>query len=185
MGRVIRALWHRADWLASALRKAKIKLRFGDAVRFGRGVWVGAGARIDVQDGGRVVIGANTLISDQVWLSAQGGSIGIGAESLVGRGSVIISTQRITIGQDALIAEYVSIRDHDHAHAPGVAFNLQGRLEAPVEIGTNVWLAAKVTVTRGVRISSDTVVGANAVVTKSIDTPGRHAGVPARPIPMR
>ncbi len=175
-------MWHGAEWLASAMRKAKVKLRYGNAVRFESGVWVGRGVRIDVFDGGRIAIGAGTHISDSAWLSVKAGSIAIGPQSLIGRGTVIIATQRVTIGADALIAEYVSIRDHDHAHDPGSPFNQQGRLEAPVEIGANVWLAAKVTVTRGVRIADGTVVGANAVVTKSIDAPGRYAGVPARPI---
>jgi acetyltransferase-like isoleucine patch superfamily enzyme len=42
---------------------------------------------------------------------------------------------------------------------------LQGEDVAPVRIGNDVWLGAKVTVLKGVSIGDGPIVGANAVVT--------------------
>jgi acetyltransferase-like isoleucine patch superfamily enzyme len=56
---------------------------------------------------------------------------------------------------------------------------------APVRIGRNVWLGAKVTVSKGVAIGDNAIVGANAVVTHDIPPNAIAAGVPARIIRMR
>jgi acetyltransferase-like isoleucine patch superfamily enzyme len=111
---------------------------------------------------------------------ANGGHVRIGAGSLVNMGCNIIATGSITIGDHALIAEHVTIRDQDHAFADtGVPYRVQERLTDPITIGDNVWLGAKVTVTRGVTIPPNTIVGANSVVTKSL-TGGRiFVGAPA------
>jgi len=48
-----------------------------------------------------------------------------------------------------------------------------------------VWLGAKATVSRGVRIGQGAVIGANAVVTRDIPDYGVAVGVPARVIRTR
>lgn len=54
---------------------------------------------------------------------------------------------------------------------------------APVHIGEGVWLGAGVKVMPGVSIAPKIIVGAGAVVTKSLDKEGwLYAGVPAKPI---
>lgn len=179
--RAIMSGWQRSGWCASEFAKAMARLRFGKALRFGRGVRLLRGVRFEIFDGGAIEIGADTLIGPWAIVSARGGNIRIGAGSLVNFGCVIVSHASIEIGDDALIAEHVTIRDQDHAHSdPTIPYRKQGSIEAPIVIGSNVWLGAKVTVTRGTSIASDTIVGANSVVTRSLDTPGKYAGVPAR-----
>ncbi len=55
-------------------------------------------------------------------------------------------------------------------------------LPAPIRIGSDVWLGARVTVVPGVTISDGAIVGAGAVVTKDVDARTAVAGVPARVI---
>lgn len=84
----------------------------------------------------------------------------------------------MTIGAGAWLAELVSVRDHDHA--VGEAPSSGRMVVAPVEIGRDVWVGAKVTVLRGVTIGDRAVVGANAVVGADVPPATVAAGVPAR-----
>jgi len=156
------------------LRLAHPGVKCHPSVRFGRGVSICA------FDGGRIEIGAGSMIRDRAVVEAHGGILKIGECTLIGRGSVVICTQAITIGPGSLIAEYVTIRDHDHVHGGAAGLDAQGLSSAPIDIGHDVWLAAKVTVTRGVTIAPRCVVGANSVVTRSLADRGVYVGAPAR-----
>ena len=49
-----------------------------------------------------------------------------------------------------------------------------------IEIGNNVWIGAKVTVTKGVKIGNNSVIGANSVVTKNVPANTIVGGIPSR-----
>lgn len=145
-------------------------------------VTFGPGARIRAFDGGSVRIGARTWIGDHALVEASGGRLAIGRDGAIGRGCVIVAREAITLGDGVLVAEHVTIRDQDHRFAGPAPLAAQGFDSAPIHIGDHVWLAAKVTVTRGVDIAAHCVVGANSVVTRSLPKRGAYAGTPARPI---
>lgn len=109
----------------------------------------------------------------------------IGSDSYIGAGAVIAASELITIGRDALIAEYVTIRDQDHEFESHGPTRLAGMRTAPIHIGDNVWIGAKATITRGVTIGDNAVVGANSVVTGDVPADAVYAGAPARLIRMR
>jgi acetyltransferase-like isoleucine patch superfamily enzyme len=76
-----------------------------------------------------------------------------------------------------MIAEMVTIRDHDHdlAYPPR-----SGRTVArPVHVGRRVWIAAKATIVKGASVGDDAVIGAHAVVTRNIPDQSLAVGVPA------
>lgn len=92
----------------------------------------------------------------------------------------------LSIGDDCLIAEMVSIRDHDHATSrTDIPMRLQGASTAPVVIERDVWLGARVVVVKGVHIGQGAIVGAGAVVTKDVPPYAIAVGVPARIIGQR
>ncbi|WBO24230.1 acyltransferase [Sphingomonas abietis] len=129
------------------------------------------------------MIGADTHVLAHAIVEAKQAAIVIGPRSLVNVGAFIGASFGIAIGADALIAEYVTIRDADHgAGDPTRPFHQQAMQGAHITIGDSVWLGAKVTVTKGVVIGSRAIVGANAVVTRSLEGDGRYVGAPARPI---
>ncbi len=109
------------------------------------------------------------------------GKLSIGQRVIFGHHCTLAARDLIEIGDDCMIAELVSIRDHDHAFAStsGV-YREQGFVCAPVRIGRNVWLGGKVTICKGVTIGENSVIGANAVVTKDIPANCIAGGVPAR-----
>ena len=99
----------------------------------------------------------------------------------IGYGGRVSCFERINIGNNTLIASYANILDHNHK------FDLK-RVPSttlydcmPIDIAEGVWLGTKVQVNKGVSVESFSVVGANAVVTKSLKR-GVYGGIPARKI---
>lgn len=77
--------------------------------------------------------------------------------------------EKISIGKDSLIAEGVTIRDQDHQFdLTEIPIRLQGSTTDAIIIGEDVWLGAKATILKGVRIGDHAIIGANSVVTKDI-----------------
>lgn len=157
-----------------------IVLARATAVERGQRVRAGPGLRMRVTDGGRCRLGDDVAFDRGVDVTVKCGTLEIGARSYVGQGSVIVARDRIDVGSDCLIAEYVTIRDQDHAIAPGQITAQNGFVTAPIAIGNNVWIGAKATITKGTTIGDNAIVGAGAVVTHDVPADCVVAGVPAR-----
>lgn len=120
---------------------------------------LGRGVFFLVTDIKRIVVGARACISSGSHHIAQGGSWPSVRTFLVGTECVITCKAGIDIGDDALIAEYVTIRDQDHTFPAGVRIREAGFDYSTIVIGDDVWLAAKSSVLKGSRIGSGRVVG--------------------------
>lgn len=99
--------------------------------------------------------------------------------------SVLGVSKRVTIDEDSQIAEFTSVRDHDHGLSPNRTIRSQPLVADAVHIGRDVWVAARVAILRGVHIGDGTVVGANSVVRHSLPANVIVAGVPAKIIRSR
>jgi acetyltransferase-like isoleucine patch superfamily enzyme len=167
------ALW---EAVRARLRARRAGLRagveIGPKVRFGPDVRCSA-------NGGRIVIGAGSEVGGGTSLLAQPGAILTLEERVfVAGGCIIAAGRHVSIGAESMVAELVSIRDHDHdpAYPPRSGRTLQ----ADVRIGKRVWIGAKATVVRGGRIDDDAVIGAHALVNRPVPAAALAAGVPAR-----
>ena len=164
----------------SRIREAIARLRgalrhaFDPAVTLPRGT-IRPGERIVISMGGTVVAGPGCALSENAIIQVEAGILRLGCDAFIGIGAVIVAREAISIGDNVLIAEYVTIRDQDHA--PDGGFRV-----TPVRIGHNVWIGAKSTITRGVTIGDGAVIGANSVVTGDVPAGCTVAGAPARPI---
>lgn len=92
---------------------------------------------------------------------------------------------KIVIGNNVLLASKVYISDHSHGEVNTEAIKLppsQRKLysKGPVIIEDNVWLGEGVVVLPNVTIGKNSIIGANAVVTKSIPANSVAGGNPAR-----
>lgn len=164
----------------------RIKMKMlGINIHLGNGVVIGRMVKVYVTDGGRVNIGNGVAIQDSVVLSAQGGILTVGNNSLIGIGSHVAAVESVKIGNDCLVAAYSVIRDANHGMERGFPMSQQAGVSAPVEIGDDVWLGAHVVVTAGSTIGTGAVIGANAVVTRDIPEYAVAVGVPARIIKYR
>ena len=94
---------------------------------------------------------------------------------------------QIIIGNNVLIGSKVHITDHFHGYTDRLTLATPPALRAlvskgPVIIEDNVWIGEGVVVLPGVRIGRNSIIGANAVVTKDIPPYCVYGGVPARAI---
>lgn len=134
-----------------------------------------------IQPGGRCVLNGAFSIFEAavVWVNERA-TLTLG-DGYINSGANISVFSALTIGDDAVIGENVSIRDADN-HAlddrPGGA--------QPTVIGNHVWIGMNATILKGVRIGDGAVIGAGAVVTRDVPAGMLAAGVPAKPVrPVR
>src|SRR3954471_15017509 len=94
--RARRTLWSAMAWLHSRRRR----------VRVGRGSVIAPNAVIDPSRGGAISIGERVRIEWGALLSAEGGTISIGAESTVNPYCVIYGHGGVAIGKSVRIATH-------------------------------------------------------------------------------
>ena len=109
-----------------------------------------------------------------------GNNVGLGEYSYIGGAS------KVTIGDDTIIGQYLSVHPQNHNFKnQNKLIRLQGTNEKGVEIGENCWIGSKVTFVDGSKIGNGCVVAAGSVVTKSFGDNVIIAGVPAKIIKTR
>jgi len=107
-------------------------------------------------------------------------SVEIGENVLINRYVQIQGSGGMTIGDDVMIGPCVLIWSVNHKSSDAACpMRSQGYVEEPVVIEDNVWLGAGCIVLPGVRIGRGSIIGAGAVVTKTIPAGVLAAGVPA------
>lgn len=134
-------------------------IQLGNYGNFGRGIFLNCG------ENSYIKIGENVGINDYTYIS---------------------SLYNIEIGDNTMIAEFVSIRDNDHHFSDGdILIQNQGFIGSSIKIGTDVWIGRGVFIGKGVEIGDHAIIGANSVVTKSIPAYGVAVGIPAKVIKYR
>ncbi len=127
-----------------------------------------------------VIVGRNCSIGDATFFHTGSTShIVIGDGTQLNTGCHVVANERITIGDNVSIAEYVSIRDQEHKFSVERGTREQGYYVAPVDIGSNVWIGRGVYIGPGTTIGSGSIVGANSVVRGKFPPNVLIAGAPA------
>lgn len=137
------------------------------------------------------------LIGNKVWMwgslnSQSGGKIILGDYVKIGLNSQINACDKVVIGAYTAIATNVIIADNNnHPVSPSYRKFMrengddESRLwkhsaHAPVIIGQNCWIGRNVSIMKGVTIGDNSIIAANAVVTKSVPANCIAAGNPAK-----
>jgi acetyltransferase-like isoleucine patch superfamily enzyme len=177
-------------------------LRFGEHVRLGRGLildlwagadnvlelgdraWFKAGTRVHLR-GGTVRLGRDVGIRDLCYFDAsRGGEIVLGERVQFGAQVALHAVARVELGANCAAGERVSIFDSDHRHDGGAVPSFDQDLAvSPVIVGENTFLGLNAVLLRGVRIGSNAMVGAAALMRPG-EYPGGYlyAGIPARSV---
>lgn len=140
-----------------------------------------SGHRPHISNKGTLVIGDRVRIRASLLpielATMPGATLVIGERTFLNYGVSIVAHESISIGHRCLIGPYVNIQDNDwhdildRSHTPA---------SKPVIIEDDVWLGTRVIVLPGVTIGHDAVVGAGAVVSRSIPPRSIAVGNPAR-----
>ena len=145
------------------------------------GRWPRVSGRLLVENAGTICLGHRVRIRGThipVELAAlPGGVLEIGDRTYINSGASLCAAKLVRIGARCAIGNMTLIMDtdfhstHDHTAMPDAK---------PVIIEDDVWLAARVTVLKGVTIGHGAVVAAGAVVTKDVLPNTLVGGVPAK-----
>ena len=118
-----------------------------------------------IGDGSKLKVGSNTQLGQNARL---GGPISLGANVMMGPDVVIMGVT------------------HDISDLSKPMIDPSNpSLENPVCISDNVWIGTRVIIMPGVKIGSNSIIGAGAVVTKSFGPNSIIGGVPAKFIKNR
>jgi acetyltransferase-like isoleucine patch superfamily enzyme len=110
--------------------------------------------------------------------------IEIGNNVHIGTNNIIGARKKILFEENVLLGPHVMIGDHTHGYEDiEVPVKFQAVTEpGPVRIERDCWIGANVLILPNVTIGRHAVVGANAVVNRSIPPYSVAVGVPARVI---
>ena len=180
-------------------------VRAGERFGLGRGVrirypgYLQVGDDVTIEDYGYlhclslrgVKFGSYTSIDRNLWLSCgvvtgNEGYFEIGERSYIGPNAVMGAGGTIIIGSHVQMGPNVTITAENHVFSdPERRIDEQGVSHEGVHIEDECWIGGGVIVLDGVCIGQGSVVGAGALVTKSIPPYSVAVGVPARVIRSR
>lgn len=191
MTKLLKRTYHFLFKAGVTLCSVALRVRYWHLIEAGRSCTLGRGLLIkpawprDTQSLTKVVLGARVRIGS--FATFQGsGQVVFGDRSYCGTHCFFGTNDRIVIGRDVLISDFVSFRDSDHVVTDvSLPVNRQGIVTSRIEVEDDAWVGHGAVILKGVRIGRGAVVGAGAVVTRDVPPLGVAAGVPARVIRTR
>jgi acetyltransferase-like isoleucine patch superfamily enzyme len=136
---------------------------------------------------GNIEIGDRTVIGEYTYLGTMpAGHLKIGEDCHINSMSSIGASKSVIIDDHCIFAPFIQITDASH----GIDNKIELIKHAPISaesvcIGKNVWLGSGVVVLMGVTIGEGSVIGAKALVNKSIPEYSIAVGIPAQVIRKR
>jgi acetyltransferase-like isoleucine patch superfamily enzyme len=171
--------------------RALSRLRENSSVTVGYPVRV-SWSKISAEGENLIELANHVICRGAISCQKKGAAFSIGERSFVGSGTILVSTDRVIVGNDVLIAHDCYITDTDgHSLSSEIRKkDIPNRWKdfkdwsvvasAPVIIEDSVWIGPKVVILKGVTIGKGAIVCAGSVVTKSIPEMCMAAGVPAK-----
>jgi acetyltransferase-like isoleucine patch superfamily enzyme len=167
------------NWFAVSSLRLLTKGTKGKNIRIGR--------QFEITPGCFLHIGNDVSIGDrcnfEIAVDA-GTQVVIGASTWISHDFHLMSRARISIGNNVLIGEFVSVRDTTHSYGKArVPIRQQPDVSGSITIADDVWIGRGCLIqakASGIVIGKGAIIGANAVITKSVPSMEVWAGVPAK-----
>ena len=168
--------------------EAGVSLQYPDRIRIGPGSRIGRNAVLrantDVQPG--ITLGRDVLIQDSVIINANRGQVRLGDRSWLGPFCLVYGNGGVQLGDNVLVAAHTTINSVSHSSERcDIPINDQPVLSDPVLIEDDVWIGLNAVILQGITIGRGSIIGAGAVVTRSIPPWSIAVGVPAKVIGKR
>ena len=129
--------------------------------------------------------GSSSFIWDGVHIDSPS-KLTIGNNVSINRGCIINAGGDVSVLDDVLIGPEVIIYSQNHIYKNlEKKISEQGYLTSSVLICDNVWIGARSIILPGVKIGSNSIIGAGSVVTKDVPSNCVYAGNPAKLIKQR
>jgi UDP-2-acetamido-3-amino-2,3-dideoxy-glucuronate N-acetyltransferase len=144
-------------------------------VTLGDGVFIAPGVMMHVN---HLSVGARSTIGYQCLLVGDHMSIGSGC-NISNRSYIESSYAPVSIGNNVTIAASCIISSHDGAYQQTCSLPMK---TGPVSIKERAFIGNNAIILPGIEIGEQAIVGAGAVVTKSVEPMVVVAGIPARVI---
>jgi acetyltransferase-like isoleucine patch superfamily enzyme len=163
----------------------RLRAQHGPALAVGEDCDLSGDFVIELAPDARLTIGHHVSIRRGTTIQVhRGATIAIGDYAAIEENVLLCAMVGIRLGTGCAPANYVDIHDHregptTNASSGQLAPRASGIAAAPIVIEPGATLSSKVAVTPGVRVSAHSVVGVNAVVSRSIPQDTVAAGVPA------
>jgi acetyltransferase-like isoleucine patch superfamily enzyme len=136
------------------------------------------GPRIRIGDCATIIAEPDKKINIAVWSDPEPkGSIAIGHYTMICPGVRIGSADKITIGNNCMLAGNSYITDADWH---GIYNRITLGNTAPVSLADNVWIGDSAIVCKGVTIGENSIIGAGSVVAEDIPPNCIVAGNPVK-----
>jgi len=137
--------------------------------------------RMIIRRQGEIHVGSQTFFLSEMMpielITLPGGKLEIGDKVGINYGTSITAQSLVTIGTNCRIGQCCLIMDTDWHTLDDYDKRPPGD---PIVLEENVWLAAHVTILKGVTIGRNAIVSAGSVVTSNVRPYTMVAGVPAR-----
>lgn len=134
-----------------------------------------------------IELGKRIEIQNNVIIKTYNNKVKIGDYTQINPFTVIYGGAGVKIDKNVMIAPHCMIASGNHDfEQTDKPIRFAGNItEGPITIEKNVWIGANTTITDGVTIGHDSVVGANSVVISDVEPFSVVAGVPAKLIKYR
>lgn len=167
------------------IRKSNISVRGeGHRIELHDGVQF---RNVDVEIWGR---GHHVILEEGVSFKRGGGITlyGEGCTLRIGKGTTIEGAvfsvgengNTLSVGEDCMFSYDIEVRTSDAHSIVDLKTNRRTNPPADVTLGDHVWVAASVTIMKGVEIGAHSVIGTRSLVTKSVPPNAIAVGAPAK-----
>ncbi len=160
-----------------------VALRHPHKIEIGDNVIVDDNCLLDAKgkDNAGIRIGNGVFLGRNSILSCKNGDIVLGENVNIGFNCELFSGSRVTLGNDTLVAAYCYFIGGDHNPLDiEASVTKQGSRSEGISVADKCWFGAGVKVLDGVTIGRNCIVGAGAIVTRSVPEYAVAVGMPAK-----